>query len=545
MPWHVESGNAECAGWAVVKDDDGSIAGCHDTEAEAAAQVAALYAQEPEASALEVDEEGNALIYGVLLVEGVETGDTPRREFAPGVTSWAATPLPLKFQPAEGPGHDGSMISARMDHIWRDGALIRFSGVMDSAGAVGAEAQRLMAGGFLRGVSILADDIEETDVELVYSDPMLLADDELDDDPNILPGDDEVELHGRHNQKDHGRPKTIRRDIRPKGAKWGLDSGSGLEAMALPMMAGPRKEIYHAGRIRSATLVAEPAFVEATVSLGRSPFVPPDVPGEVAVETVEIMESTPPPGPTVVTAAAYTITIPEVWPESWFAEPTELPPFGALHITAAGRVYGLVAPANVEHRGFRGSRQRVTAPRGIDYSEFQNKAALVAGADGGIYRINAGTITFGCGHASPVDPRRADPNWASEHYENSCSVAARVRVGENQHGTWVAGALLHGIDADTVERMMACSLSGDWQGGKFKAALLVPVEGFPRATTASVRIREDAMVASSVPFVFDEPEPEPDFGWVFDLVASANGRDPDTQFREIAAARFDEIAATR
>lgn len=48
MPWHLESDNPDCTGWAVVKDDDGSVAGCHTTQDEAEAQLAALYASETE-----------------------------------------------------------------------------------------------------------------------------------------------------------------------------------------------------------------------------------------------------------------------------------------------------------------------------------------------------------------------------------------------------------------------------------------------------------------------------------------------------------------
>lgn len=51
MPWHIESDNPECDGWAVVKDDDDTIEGCHATEDAAQAQVAALYASEEEAAA--------------------------------------------------------------------------------------------------------------------------------------------------------------------------------------------------------------------------------------------------------------------------------------------------------------------------------------------------------------------------------------------------------------------------------------------------------------------------------------------------------------
>jgi len=48
VPWHIEKGGGTCGDsqWAVIKDDDGSTAGCHDTEDEAEAQLAALYAGE-------------------------------------------------------------------------------------------------------------------------------------------------------------------------------------------------------------------------------------------------------------------------------------------------------------------------------------------------------------------------------------------------------------------------------------------------------------------------------------------------------------------
>jgi hypothetical protein len=46
MPWHIESDNPDCNGIAVVKDDDGSVEGCHMSRREALAQMAALYASE-------------------------------------------------------------------------------------------------------------------------------------------------------------------------------------------------------------------------------------------------------------------------------------------------------------------------------------------------------------------------------------------------------------------------------------------------------------------------------------------------------------------
>src|SRR5262249_10134229 len=53
VPWHTVHNRSGCPDgkpWAVVKDSDGSVAGCHDTQASADKQLAALYANSPEAS---------------------------------------------------------------------------------------------------------------------------------------------------------------------------------------------------------------------------------------------------------------------------------------------------------------------------------------------------------------------------------------------------------------------------------------------------------------------------------------------------------------
>lgn len=49
MPYHVGQSGRCPAGkpWAVIKDSDGQVMGCHATQAEAQQQLAALYAAEP------------------------------------------------------------------------------------------------------------------------------------------------------------------------------------------------------------------------------------------------------------------------------------------------------------------------------------------------------------------------------------------------------------------------------------------------------------------------------------------------------------------
>lgn len=46
MPWHISNKHADCSGYAVVKDSDGKVVGCHKTKSDAEAQLAALYASE-------------------------------------------------------------------------------------------------------------------------------------------------------------------------------------------------------------------------------------------------------------------------------------------------------------------------------------------------------------------------------------------------------------------------------------------------------------------------------------------------------------------
>ena len=46
MPYHIESENESCNGFAVVKDENGEVMGCHRNEDQAARQIAALYAAE-------------------------------------------------------------------------------------------------------------------------------------------------------------------------------------------------------------------------------------------------------------------------------------------------------------------------------------------------------------------------------------------------------------------------------------------------------------------------------------------------------------------
>lgn len=72
MPWSIVAGHSGCSKgqWAVVKDDDGSVAGCHDTETAAREQQEALFASERSTSRQPV-EFRNAQVHSVDFTERV------------------------------------------------------------------------------------------------------------------------------------------------------------------------------------------------------------------------------------------------------------------------------------------------------------------------------------------------------------------------------------------------------------------------------------------------------------------------------------------
>lgn len=249
VPWSKVHNHAECPEgkpWAVVKDADGSVAGCHASEAAADDQLAALYASETEASvtepvvtaASEVQDddcpEGHRKLpngecispdeyaarsawHGVLVVEGVPTGDG--REFAPESLTWADNAL-LRWQKegAHGGQNDVTVSVGRIDKVWRVGNQIMGSGVIDIESADGFEIARRLKDNFAGGISIDADDIQDADIEFVWAES---------------------------------------------------PEGSSEEDDVITMLFGrPEKMIFHSGRVRAATLCDIPAFVEARIQLG-------------------------------------------------------------------------------------------------------------------------------------------------------------------------------------------------------------------------------------------------------------------------------------
>lgn len=103
---------------------------------------------------------GARFIIPMVLPEGVASGDG--REAKPGSVTTRELPLPLMWQIMTEKGHDRSVVVGRIDSIERTpNGLGNARGVFD-VGSYGREAERMVRGGFLRGVSADLDRFEAT-----------------------------------------------------------------------------------------------------------------------------------------------------------------------------------------------------------------------------------------------------------------------------------------------------------------------------------------------------------------------------------------------
>lgn len=108
----------------------------------------------------DVQSSGARFIIPLLAPEGIESGD--RRLISEEALNTRDLPLPLMWQIKTGDGHNDSVIVGRIDSIERvDGGIGNARGVFD-VGPYGREAERMVRGGFLRGISADLDKFSAT-----------------------------------------------------------------------------------------------------------------------------------------------------------------------------------------------------------------------------------------------------------------------------------------------------------------------------------------------------------------------------------------------
>ena len=391
---------------------------------------------------------------GVIGMEGELTGDG--RLIEANALRWEGLPIPLRYVPSDVGAHDGAVVVGRITEITRaDGGRIEAAGDFDMSSPMGIEAQRQVAEGLTTGVSMDLDDV---------SFEIRVAQDVLDDGfgfPLFLAAEGEGD---------------------DAGSESGDVDGDGRVTI-MEVSADDEVRVTTSGRIRAATIVAIPAFASAQIHAAEVTSETP--PGEAAAAVVTSM----------VAAAG----VPVDPPAAWFENPNFTGP-EPIHVTADGRIYGHMATWGSCHIGFgEGAGQCTLAPHSAtNYRHFHLGALLTAEGN----EIAVGHITMDTGHAGG----RLSPVATLAHYDNTASVAAHVRVGEDSHGVWVAGAVRPSVmrDAEKVRALRSAPLSGDWRriGGNLEmvAALCCNTPGYgvprPQGLVASGQIQ--SLVAAGI-----------------------------------------------
>lgn len=446
VPYHIEREHADCEDskpYAVVKDSDGEVMGCHETRQEAEDQVAALYASEEDESSVAAatvvvvgDQEGEAEAADVvprrfesdLVPEGIPTDDG--RFMALGSLSWREPPLTLLVldENTEG-GHLGAVACGHIDAISKHGlsatsAVVVGSGAMDS-GELGQETARRVEEGTLGGVSV-----DLAIREWGARDPdtgEIIASEDLSED------------------------------------EWMRLFMGGLQFAVLD------------GVIGAATIVPFPAFADARIVMlasgelvrvdeeilaaGRSGLV--EVAGELHMLVTTPFSLTP---PRELRACAAGPLSP---PAEWFADPKLSAPT-VLTVTADGRVFGHVATWDC-HNGYADRCLRLY-PSSNGYAYFHTGQMETAGGD----LVRVGRITV-----KPHAPRGASMSAVSAHYDDARRVAAFVRLYDDEFGVACAGVTRSDAKPELLRDFLANPPSIDARRGEILGISSVPVPGLP------------------------------------------------------------------
>lgn len=491
MPWHIGTSD-ECPAEtpvAVIKDDDGSVAGCHANEADAQAQIAALYAEEPGAASMAhiennpalcgpdapwavvndetgeadgcyaTEEEANAALGeqpapevqtvgnrfdALLAVEGHETGDG--RMFELDSITWRDLPVPLMLQSDTGPGgHVGAWYAGAIEEVMRD--PVEPSRILASghfAGPRAAEAEEYVRAG-LRGVSV---DVSGSDVVVEGFDP-----------------------------DSEGYPTRY-------------------------------LERYGDARIMGATITPFAAFEETQVWLPDEMEAPP-VTQEVAGQEIPHGEEQEPLlmmwGERRRRGAGLTAACgdcqPGYRPPARFFADLRLDGPTPWTVADDGEIYGHIATWGTCHVGVPGRCEE--PPRSVTGYAYFHLGEVICD-DGS--RVSVGNVSM------TIDPKSeghmndlyASMPQALAHYDNTGLVVADLRAGEDRYGIWVHGALRHGLPESRVAALRASKPSGDWRpvngNGELCHVLATNSPGFPvlRARVASSG-QVLAMVAAVAP----------------------------------------------
>lgn len=491
VPWHKVHNHSGCSSgeWAVVKDADGSVAGCHGSEADADDQLAALYASEGDATvtteALKKGDPNKGTKKDKRLAENQYAGEGLASDCPPGMEMDEKTGKCVKDTEGDEPPMDTMSVAP--------------SGPLEMSGATAPWRGPLTVEGIETGDGREFDDGSLTWAELPLplrwniedshgGEPRTKAvnvgriDRIWREDSGLIMGEGVLDLSDDNGQRAYSKieGKFLR------GVSVDVDSvkdadmelvwadtdpdGEGEQDPFAQLFASPEKVVFHKGRIRAATLVDIPAFAEAYIALL-------DENGAVVAggEPVGALRQS-----RVIRTRSRIVAAPvSAPPADWFTNPDLSVPT-PVTVAPDGRVYGHAALWGTCHIGQEG--MCVTPPHEDAHPYFMTGAVACQGDA----MASVGQITVGTGHA----PLHLGHRAASEHYDNTGVAVADVTVGNDSHGIWIAGSVRPGADPGRVHELRASGqVSGDWRriGGQLRLVglLAVNVPGFPVPKLAS------------------------------------------------------------
>lgn len=166
---------------------------------------------------------------GVIAMENTLTGDG--RLIETDALRWADLPLPFRWARSEMGGHDGAVVVGHINTISRDGPRIRATGDFDLDSPDGREAARQVRRKLTRGISV---DLDDADYQLRVAQDLM---EQMDPDVEAT----------RSAPDEQGR------------------------VVVMEVNSDDEVTVTSSARIRSATLLAIPAFAEAVIQLVDDP----------------------------------------------------------------------------------------------------------------------------------------------------------------------------------------------------------------------------------------------------------------------------------
>ena len=507
VPWHTVQDHSECGEgqWAVVKDSDGSVAGCHGSKAEADEQMAALYANE-----------GDSTVTTEALRKGKPSEGTPKdkrlkeNKYGDGSHGELECPPGQVKDKATGECVDAEQMAAGTETLEVQGPAPEDIGGENTApwrGPLTVEGIETGDGReFDSGALTWADlplPLRWNKEDSHGGEPHTVAvnvgriDKIWREDSGLIMGEGLLDLSDDDGRRVHSKVKNQML----RGVSVDVDSVKDADMELIyadtepngedepdpfaQLFAAPEKVVFHKGRIRAATLVDIPAFAEAYIALlGEDGAV---VAGGEPIGALRASFG--------VRTRTTGVEAPQRPPAYWFANPDLSVPTG-ITVTPEGRVYGHAALWGTCHIGQAGLC--VTPPREDSHPYFMTGNVWTEDGDS----ASVGQITVGTSHA----PIHAGYRAASDHYDNTGAAVADVAVGNDGHGIWVAGAIRPGASPERVHELRAAGqVSGDWRriGGQLRLVglLAVNVPGFPvpKLSTAYADGQQLALVAAGVP----------------------------------------------